>query len=888
MKIQFVQDPHAISVTQILRVVESTKTGLSGREANSRLERFGKNALPSESSTKTRWGIFWRQWKSPLLYLLVFAAIISFVLGEYIDAYVVFGTAFVNAFIGFLQEDKANAALQELAQYSPRYVDVLRGGKLQQVESENIVVGDVIRLHEGSAVPADARIISAQDCFVDEAALTGESEGVEKNTKKVAAEATLGDRKNMVFAGTAVTRGKVIAVVTAMGGNTELGKIATLVKETKESQTPLQQQVHRLGKMITVLVVIVSVGIFVVGMLQGREVADIFLIAVAVGVAAIPEGLVISLTIILTIGMRRILAQQALTRRLVAAEGLGSVSVMCVDKTGTITAGKMNVTEMVLAQEIFDTQYAVEDAAHAYTVAALCTEAEIVRSSQNKDLSITGEPTEVALVQAAVDHGLFKDKLEKRQPRVATIAFDHARMYMATLHKDKTQNVVHVKGALESVLAMCDSRVSTGRSVKLSAKAKTAIAHQEQHMTKQGLRVLALAYAQVPKTRKTLSPSTMPKLTFIGLVGMQDPVRPKVPEVIAQARVAGVRTMMITGDHVLTAKHIAKSIGLSVSKRAVFTGVQLDAMDDERLAAAVAQATVFARVEPRHKIRIVQALQQSGEVVAMTGDGVNDAPAIKAADIGISVGSGSDVARNVADLVLLDNNVSTIVSAIEQGRVIFSNIRKVVLYLLSNMFTEVILVVGALLVFLPLPITAVQILWINFVTDAFPNMALAFDSGEGDVMHKPPRPRGAPIVDKEMKIVIFIISIVADLLLFLFFISIYASNLSIEFIQTMMFLTVGMGTIFYIYAVRSLDKPVWKTKPFANRYLLFAQVFAIAMLIVAVQVPQVRTLLGTVEIGAIDWLMVVFVAAMKFALIEFVKGGFRMVRKVHRNAYASS
>ncbi len=880
MDVTKIQYPYSLSVAQIERYLVTKKsTGLSQQEVDERQKEFGLNVLPQEKVGTVRWKIFLSQWKSPLLYLLLFASAISFLLGEHLDAAVVLFTAVANAVVGFFQENKANQALNELAQYAPHYTQVRRHGMILEVLNQEIVPGDIIILREGNKVPADARLFDTQDFFVSEAALTGESTSVEKHTRALNKSTTLADRKNMVFAGTQVARGKAYAMVTATGLHTELGQIATMVKETKEIRTPLQEQVIRIGRYVTILVILAAALIFTIGLLQSRGLSEVFLIAVAVGVAAIPEGLVVSITVILTVGMRRILANQALARKLVATETLGSVSVMCVDKTGTITQGRMRVVEELLAPAIFGDATTIKHQALLSSAAALCTEAEIIRSNTSPELGYSGEPTEVALLQHAVKYKLHKDTLEKKQPRLATVGFEHSRMYMATLHRTRASNMVYVKGAPEKVLELCGSRIIGTRTKALTASAREDILLHEEHMTRRGLRVLAIAYAKVPKTTKTLTPKNMPKLTFVGFVGLKDPVRPHVEEVVAKAKRAGVRTVMITGDHILTAQSIAKSVGLLGKNMQALTGAQVDDMTKAQLKKAVRSAAVFARVEPKHKIRIVQALQSNGEVVAMTGDGVNDAPAIKAADIGIAVGSGTDVARGVADLVLLDDDVSTIVAAIEQGRIIFQNIRKVVLYLFSNMFTEVILITGSLLLFLPLPITAVQILWINFVTDAFPNIALAFDPGDPQAMQRPPRKRKTPIIDREMKFIIFLISVVADAILFLFFFSIQNTNLSLEFIQTMMFLTVGMGTIMYIYSVRSLRVPVWRTNPFANRTLLLAQAFGVLALVATVYVPVLQQFLGTVAIGPVDWLIVLMVALVKLALIELVKWAFTFWRK---------
>ncbi len=883
-KIQ-IKNPHALSSIQIAKQLGTDlKNGLTQKQAKEIQERCGQNKLPQESMVRIQLRLFFVQWKSPFLYLLLIAGIVSYFLGEHLDAAVVIFTAAVNAIVGFFQESKVSRVLRELSQYAPEYSEVLRDSRLIQIENKDVVPGDILFLREGDKISADARIISSQDFFVSEASLTGESKSVPKNSRTLAKAISTTDRRNMVYSGTTVSRGRAQVLVTATGLQTEIGHIAKMVSGIDDSPTPLQEQIIKLSKFVLFLVAGVAVLIFIIGIFQGRDLNDIFLIAVAVGIAAIPEGLIVSVTIILTVGMRRILARQALTRRLIAAETLGSVSVMCVDKTGTITEGQMSVTNDISSEEIFGENIKAKYKELMFSIVSLCSDAEII-FSKTHEISYRGDSTEVALLQASVRNKIYKNQLEKTKTRISTIAFDSQRKYMATLHTAKTNKFVYVKGAPEVVLEKCDSRIAARGIKKLDDSQRKQIDLQLQRMTSKGLRVMAVAYVQAPKTFKKLSEKNLPKLVFVGFVGMTDPVRPQVFSVIEQARIAGVRTIMITGDHVLTAKSVGKTVGLETDDKYVVTGAELEKMNEAKLKKIIRSVTIFARVEPRHKIRIVKALQNRGEVVAMTGDGVNDAPAIKAADIGIAVGSGTAVAKSVSDLVLLDNNVSTIVSSIEQGRTIFRNIRKVVLYLLSNMFTEAILIVGSLLLFLPLPITAVQILWINFITDGFPDVALAWDKGHPLAMRQPPRKRNTPIINNPMKIIIFIISILADVILLLFFVSIQGTTVSVEHMQTLMFLAVGMGSVLYIYSIRSLDRPVWQSKPFDNKLLNISQVFGILSLVVSVYVPQIQRFLGTVAIGAVEWIVVLVLALIKIAFIELIKWIYmRLAKTKHRKA----
>lgn len=872
-----------MSIEQVEQMLTTSATGgLRSKETRQRLIAHGPNALPRDHSARTRWHIFLNQWKSPLLYLLLIAAGISVWLQQYVDAIVVAGTALINAAVGFFQEDKASRALAELSEYAPNYSQVYRDRQWVEVLGSEIVPGDLLLLQEGDGVPADGRIVQEHDFVVREAALTGESQPVNKHTKTLTKSTSLGDQKNMVFAGSTVERGSAHVLVTATGSKTELGRIALLVDRTQETITPLQEQIKKIGHMIMALVAVLATLIFAVGIFQGRTPNEIFLVAVAVGVAAIPEGLAVTLTVILAIGMRRMLARQALTRRLIAAETLGSVSVMCVDKTGTITQGRMTVTETVFSEVVFGEKKSVSTEEHFYRSLVLCTEAQMLREPKIKDISYRGESTEVALLQAAARENYFKDELSVLFPRIDSIAFDHAARYMATLHQGKTKNLVFVKGALASVLSRCTSRAAGSKDRILSDADRSHLVLSEEQMTKKGLRVLAVAFANVPKKTTRLPDKGPTDLTFLGFVALEDPIRNGIPDVIEKARVAGVRTILITGDHLFTAKSVAQTIGLAVEKDGVcFTGQDFELMTEKERGQAVARACVFARVEPRHKLLIVQALQKRGEVVAMTGDGVNDAPAIKAADIGIALGSGTAVAKDVADVVLLDDAMNTIVAAIEQGRIMFENVRKVVLYLFSNMFTEVLLVTCSLVLFLPLPLSAVQILWINLVTDVFPAMALAFDPGHAQLMTTPPRRRDTPILNGEMKTIIFAVSLVADFILFAFYVSIQSSNLDHAYMRTIMFLATGLGSVVYIHAIRSMQHSVFSISFFTNIPLLLAQGAGVALLLAAIYVPFLQRILGTTSVAPIEWVMILLLALLKLVAIEVAKRLFVRKRYVH-------
>ncbi len=849
-------------VLEELRV--SLRSGLTSKEAQERFERFGPNSLEQERARIRRIRIFLRQWKSPLLYLLLIAGAVAFALHEYTNAIVVVCTALINAAIGYAQEYKVEKSLTALAEYVPQYARVTRGGKSFEIPAAEVVPGDIVQVMEGTLVPADVRLLECEGLVVDEHVLTGESESVAKHTRVVPQHVSIGDRKNMVWSGTAVVSGKATGVVVATGIATQMGSIAHLLAKTDEPLTPLQQQIAALGRWIVVLVGVMTGLIFVVGLLQDRVWNEIFLLAIAVGVAAIPEGLVVTLTVLLTIGMERMLMQSALPRRLIAAETFGSVSVICADKTGTITEGRMRVQEARTRAEItgknLDEQQAQRELMQVITI--LCSEAECIPGVTVADHSYRGEPTETALLRHAVEAGTDPDTILSGFTRIATLPFDTTRRTMATMHTTvDAMQLVCVKGAPEVLIPRADRAMHA------------AVAR----MAGDGLRVLACAFLQVP-AGTALTESVVAQAHVVGIFGIADPIRDGVAEIISRAEHAGVRTVMITGDHVATARAIAAKIGLPTDENAVCTGAALDACTGKERAALIRACRVFARVEPRHKLLIVQELQEAGDVVAMTGDGVNDAPAIKAADIGIALGSGVPVAKSVADVVLLNDSLRTIVTGIEEGRSIFLNIRKVVLYLMSNMFTAVLLIAGSLLLFLPLPLTAVQIIWINLITDVFPAIALAFDPSDPSVMDRPPRKRRTPILSVSMKTMIFLVSIFADVLLLLFYVSIQSTNLSVPYMQTMMYASVGLSSVFYILAVRRLDQSksvgFWR-----NRVLMVAMVFAVFSIVASIHVPFLQPILSTVPLASMEWVMVVLLALGKFTLMRMVQYGFHLYER---------
>jgi len=879
---------HDIAIGQIFDNLKTSKKGLSSFEVETRLKEYGANKLPKSREKITKLGIFFEQWKSPLIIILAVAGIISGVLAEYVDMTVILITVSVNVLIGFFQEYKANEALKKLSKMIEYKAVVIRDGREVQVEGVNIVPGDILVIDAGEKIQADARIIEETDLQVNESVLTGESEQVKKQVKLLTKNLSVGDRTNMLFKGTVVENGRAKAVVVATGKDTEIGKIASLVKNTKDEKTPLQKQLSSLGKKIGIIVLFISLGIFVLGVFSKSEhhgLLEMFETAVAVAVAAIPEGLVISMTVILAIGMQHILKKKALVRKMLAAETLGSVSVICTDKTGTLTEGKMRITRLVTSSDDLNFEELKlvnlkeaerhSDSVLGLRIGIMCNDGLLTNpQDQEKEWVFVGDTTDTAFVYAGMKIGLEKHNLDKVLIRTSEIPFDSKNKFMATTHSIDHESLIYVKGAAEILYPKCGFYEDGGKLKKLSKEKLKWFKSQEEEMTSQGLRVLALAYKKDKTQIKQLKKTDIDSLVLVGLVALSDPLRLDVKETINLTKQAGIRTVMITGDHVRTAQSIARELGIPAEDHQIFDGQKLEKLSDEELKKAVRDIYVFARVDPKHKIRIVQAFQSNGEIVAMTGDGINDAPALKGADIGVALGSGTSVAKEISDIVLLDDHFNTIVAAVEEGRGIYQNIKKVVLYLLAGSLAEVILIAGSLIAGLPLAILPAQILWVNLIEDSFPNMALAFDKGEKENMTELPRKKGESIIDKEMKVMIAIISIVSNLVLLGLFLYFWKTTGNIELTRTIIFVGLGIDSLLYVYSVRSMRHMVWQTNPFSNNYLTLAVLFGWLLLVGAVYLPPLQYLLRTVSLDMWHWGVMIGFGFLNIFLIEVVKGFF--------------
>lgn len=871
--------PHAKSISQLLIELKTAKTGLTKTQITKLLKNNTNNDLPRSHNIRDGFGLFFSQFKSPLITILLVAGGISGLLKEYIDSAVIIGTAFINILVGFGQEFKANKAISELSKLVQQFAIVIRDNNKTRIDSSNIIVGDIVYLEAGMSVPADGRIIESNYLEVDESPLTGESLPIKKNIKVLSKNIDYTDQTNMVFKGTRVTSGTGLFVVTAIGQHTVIGNIANLVSDVNEGLTPLQKQVFTLSKQIGIIIGVIALLIFAIGLFSrggdSHAIIQLFETAVAVAVAAIPEGLVISLTIILAIGMRFMAKKKALVRILVAAETLGSVNVICTDKTGTITEGKMAVESFEFLDRTVN-QYGFDqlDIADVKTGSDIQLALLISSLSNNAVFDDTtqdyiGDTTDIAFANLSKSLGYSKERLEKLYTNLDSIPFSSELKYIGSLNNFEKTNKLFIKGASEVLLEKSDFILNNNKISKITRQDKIYFESLVKKYASQGYRVIALATKDVQN--KTLKDIDSNGLIFIGIAVISDPVRIGVSNVLLKTAGAGIRTVMITGDYAQTAVSIAKKIGLPHKKHNVITGSELEKMSDRELEKIINDISIFARANPSHKMRIVAALQKRGNVVAMTGDGVNDAPAIKLADIGIAVGSGTDVAKQTADMVLLDDSLQTIVDAIEHGRGIYENIRKVILYLFSGTFAEVILVTTMLVIGYPLPAIPAQILWINVIEDTFPNIALAFDAGDKDNMSMNPRKSSEALINKRMKILIVSKTVIINIILILLFIYMLKTTNDLKLARTMMFVGFGIDALFSIFSIRHMNHLIWTRNNFDNRYVLGAVALGWILLISAVHVPFLQFVLMTVDLSPIYWLVMIVFGLFNLILLECVK-----------------
>ncbi len=875
---------HNQDIEEVLRHLSvEGERGLTEEEVRSRLEKYGYNQLTAKKK-KTFLQMFLAQFKSFMIIILLIAAAISGVVGIHegegmFDTFVILGILLLNAFIGAYQERKAEASLEALKNLAAPVTKVLRGGEVKEIPARDLVPGDIVILETGAIVPADIRLIEAVNLKVQEAALTGESVPVDKQTGTLAVEdVALGDRTNMAFSSSLITYGRGRGVVTSTGMQTEVGKIAYMLQQTVETETPMSQRLEQLGRILGTAALVICAVIFLVGVLYGNSVLSMFMTAVSLAVAAIPEGLPAVSTIVLAIGVQRLVKRNAIIRTLPSVETLGSASVICSDKTGTLTQNKMTVVEAYVNHKkdsINRTSPASvlnEEENRLLTISVLCADARL-RKTDDGRYEYTGDPTETALLDFGVLYGKLKNELEKQYPRIAEIPFDSERKRMTTVNRMPDGSTrVNVKGGLDEVLSVCNRIIINGDVRSLSKEDKEKIGRANLSMTDSALRVLAMAYKDLPEPPDRVEIGNLEnELIFIGLLGMIDPARPEVVEAVAKCRTAGIRPVMITGDHKGTAIAIAREVGIYRDGDRAITGAELNHMSDEEFSNNVTSFTVYARVAPEHKVRIVKAWQQHDQVVAMTGDGVNDAPALKQADIGAAMGIvGTDVAKGAADMVLTDDNFATIVSAVEEGRRIYSNILKVIQFLLSTNVGEIFLLLITSIFNLGTPLLPIHILWVNLVTDSLPALALSVDPAEEGIMNRKPRAAGTGFMTKGMIWrVLYQGTMIGAIPLVSFLTGLKEEGL--EMGQTMAFATLMFAQLVHVRNLHSNTRSSLAISPLENKPLIGAILASTALALLVLLVPVIRDAFSLVAMDGRQWLYVVLVSLAPVVIVDLFK-----------------
>lgn len=866
---------HSLELVQIFEILGIKEpTGLSQTEVEKRRVEFGPNTLP-KGKQRGALAMFFAQFTSPLVWILLVAAMLGLFFHEaggfaekYADPIIILVVVIVNAFIGLFQEYRANKIFEKLKEIVRVRAIVIRDGKTFTVDSQDLVPGDLIVIRGGSKVPADAMLIRTSNLEANEALLTGESKAVKKMLGTVAEKALVGDRSNMVFTGTVIERGDGLGLVVATGALTEIGQISLLTQNTKDEESPLQARMAKLGKFLTEVFIVISLAIFIVGLAEGDPFIEMVQTTVAMAVAAIPEGLPAAISIILAVASQKILGRKGLVRKLIAAETLGSTSVICTDKTGTLTYGEMKVEQLIA------------DGSEEQLQLALALANEALLEQHDGKIVVNGEATDKAKLENFLASGKNLQDTLTKYPRLAMLPFEERRKYIASFHlsagkagQDGKNLKIFVTGAPEQILSK-----ST-----LSEKEKDQIRENYENLAKRGFRLIAAAERDIdmPKFRNDMPTDELVKfiegLNYLGLACIRDPIREDVKETLAVTRKAGIKILMVTGDHILTAKAIGLELGFSTSAEAVITGEELDALSDKELEKRITKLEIIARVNPEHKMRIISSFQKLGAIVAMGGDGVNDAPALKAADIGVAVGSGTDVAKEASDLVLLDDSFSTITAAVAEGRTGFANIRKATVVVMSNAFTEILLIASTLITHSPFPVTAIQILWVNIVEDGLPVLAMAFEPSEPGIMNSKPVSPDEPILDRESKMLIFVVSLICDLTLVGVFLYLYnILHWDLVKAQSLVFVATATPTLINIFAFKSLKTPLHKIKLFSNKFLLIAVALGFALMLIAIYVPFFNRFLKTTPLPFWPALFgLAIFPVYKLLLVELTKWWYR-------------
>ena len=869
-------------------------SGLSSEDVENRLKKYGPNELKEEEKRSLLSKIL-AQFNDFLVIILIVASIISFAVGEKADSIVILAIVVINAFLGLYQEGKAEKSLEALKKMAAPNAKVIRNGATTIVPADTLVPGDIVLLESGDIIPADLRLIESSNLKIEEASLTGESVPVEKNgLTTFDKEASLGDRINMAYMSTIVTYGRGRGIVVETGHGTEIGKIATMIQTFEDESTPLQKKLDQLGKYLGIACIIVCALVFGIGILQGRDILEMFMVAISLAVAAIPEGLPAIVTIVLALGMNRMVKRNAIVKKLLAVETLGCTTVICSDKTGTLTQNEMTVVKAYTNGKIIDItgtgyepkgEFLLDESSidpkenvnlnTLISIGILCNDATLEETSES--YRIIGDPTEGSLITLAGKGGLYKNEINNKYPRIEEIPFDSDRKMMTTFHKDffPDKLVSFTKGAPDIVINKCENIYLNGEIVPFTDELKKEVLDINSRFSRKALRVLAFAFRKYDNLPNEITSDVVENnMIFAGLVGMIDPPREEAKKAIKHCKEAGIKTVMITGDYKETAFAIAKELGMVEHEDEAIMGKELDNVSDEDLKELVKQKRVYARVSPEHKVRIISALKANGEIAAMTGDGVNDALALKRADIGVAMGiTGTDVAKNTAEVILTDDNFASIVAAVEEGRIIYSNIKKFVFFLLSCNIGEILIVFLSILFNLPVPLIPIQLLWLNLVTDSFPALALGVEKGDPEIMKIPPRNSNEPILDKGMVRAIIFQSIAiaaGSLLAYIWGLKTYGmDNLIIA--RTMTFATLITAELLRAFSSRSERHTIFEIGVFSNKKLTYATLFSLILLIVVIYLPILQPIFDTYPLGFMDWLIVLLLSFLPLLVGEVYK-----------------
>jgi P-type Ca2+ transporter type 2C len=867
--------------------------GLTTEEAKARIEKYGENKLAAKKS-KSLIQLFFAQLNDAMIYILLGAALISGILGEVSDAIIIALVILINAVVGLIQESKAEKALEALKKLSTPKAIVKRDGELKEIPSEEVVPGDLVIIDAGRYIPCDLRLIETANLQIEESALTGESVPVDKNSdlKLEATDTPLGDQKNMAFMSTLATYGRGVGVAVGTGMSTEIGKIAKMLEEGGAEQTPLQKKLAELGKILGFAALGICAVMFLVGIIQGRPLFEMFFTAISLAVAAIPEGLPAIVTIVLAMGVQKMIKENAIVRKLPAVETLGSVNIICSDKTGTLTQNKMTVVKFYADNAFGDlSSLNIDEPEHRLLLENLVLCNDATYSEESK----TGDPTEIALLEAGVKFNIFKTELEKQHPRINEVPFDSDRKLMSVVNKYEDQYYVFTKGATDNLLKICKNAYINGEIVPLTENIINNIMDKANSMSDDALRVLGAAFKKIDSPHVAID-TIETELTFVGLVGMIDPPRLEVKDSIALCRKSGIKTIMITGDHKNTAFAIAKELGIADDPSQAIFGAELDKLSEAELNSRIDNLRVFARVSPEHKVKIVKAFKARGNIVSMTGDGVNDAPSLKAADIGVAMGiTGTDVAKGASDMILTDDNFKTIVSAIEEGRNIYNNIKKSIIFLLSCNTGEIIALFFAILLGWASPLKPIHILWVNLVTDTLPALSLGVDPGDPNVMEEKPRNPKQTLFAGGAGVSLILNGILIGLLTLAAFVigarvytgttalfPIFPENISEEALthaQTMAFVVLSVSQLVHSLNMRHTTKSIFQVGLFTNKFLIASVLFGIFLQDVVITVPFLRDVFKVFDLNVKDWLFVGALSIVPLIVNEIAKFFIRMKNK---------